>query len=455
MRIADNTALIRACTASNEVLPVFIFDPRQIKDHPYRSESGLLFMLESLRDLQMQFKEQGGRLVLLWAEPDLEVLLQNLIVEQKIEAIFINADYTPFAKRRDESLEKVCEKSQIKFHKFDDALLNSPKSIKKGDGSPYVVYSAYYKAASKTAPVPVPVYKKFSNWYQAKVRYEIDFEDSRLKFDFQFSNRISGGRANALKILKGIDSFKEYAQTRDFPALNSTSRLSAHHKFGTVSVREVYHLVAKRFGSDHTFIRELYWRDFFTQIGFNFPHVYQGAFHKNYDRVEWESNPAALEAWQSGLTGFPIVDAGMRELNQTGFMHNRVRMIVASFLTKDLHISWREGERYFARKLVDYDPAVNNGNWQWAASTGCDAQPYFRIFNPWLQQKKFDSECKYIKIWIPELRNISCSAIHDPESMPSRCKDGYPKPIVEHDLERDRALDYYSVVKDPTKTKQS
>ena len=222
---------------------------------------------------------------------------------------------------------------------------------------------------------------------------------------------------------------KNYEQERDFPAIKGTSGLSAHHKFGTLSVREVFQRVKENLGLSHSLIRELFWRDFFTHIGFYFPRVFSGCFYQEYDAIQWENNQKKFKAWCQAETGFPLVDAGMRELLSTGFMHNRVRMVVASFLTKDLHIDWRWGEKYFAQHLVDYDPAVNNGNWQWAASTGCDAQPYFRIFNPWRQQERFDSDCKYIKKWLPELKNIPAKKIHRrTEVSESLC--GYPAPIV-------------------------
>jgi len=223
-----------------------------------------------------------------------------------------------------------------------------------------------------------------------------------------------------------------YAATKDIPAL-STSNLSAHLKFGTLSIRETYHAIKKILGPTHLLLRQLYWRDFFTHVAYYSPFVFGHAFHEKYDQLIWEHDDKKFQRWCTGTTGFPIVDAGMRQLTTTGFMHNRVRMIAASFLTKDLHIDWRWGEKFFAQQLIDYDPAVNNGNWQWCASTGCDAQPYFRIFNPWLQQKKFDTECIYIKRWIPELKKVAPATIHTwyANKLPSN----YPKPMVDHTQE--------------------
>lgn len=231
--------------------------------------------------------------------------------------------------------------------------------------------------------------------------------------------------------------------SRNLPSLSGTTGLSAHHKFGTISIRESYWAVRSALGKSHTLVRELYWRDFFTHIGFHYPHVLSGCFHERYDTLKWENDEVKFKAWCQGRTGFPIVDAGMRELNITGFMHNRMRMITASFLVKDLHIDWRWGEKYFAQRLVDYDPLVNNGNWQWAASTGCDAQPYFRIFNPWLQQAKYDPKCLYIKQWVKELAGCTPKRIHRiQDNIPTE----YVSPIVDHAVASQKAKAMFKAV---------
>ncbi len=254
---------------------------------------------------------------------------------------------------------------------------------------------------------------------------------------------MQGGRRQALAIFDALENLKEYQNRRDYPALASTSLLSAHLKFGTVSIREAFYAVQCALGVDHPLLRQFYWRDFFTHIAYHFPEVFGHAFVRKYDALPWRNDQARFYTWAEGRTGFPIVDAGMRELNQTGYMHNRVRMITASFLVKDLHISWRWGERYFAQHLVDYDPCVNNGNWQWAASTGCDAQPYFRIFNPWLQQQKFDADCEYIYRWIPELRPFPPEVIHRWDKKFAACD--YPKPIVDHRFESEKAKEMFRI----------
>ncbi|MEZ5334801.1 MAG: deoxyribodipyrimidine photo-lyase [Methanolobus sp.] len=237
-----------------------------------------------------------------------------------------------------------------------------------------------------------------------------------------------------------MGDFANYDNERDYPSIKGTTGLSAHNKLGTISIREFYHYVRNELDEGHTLINELHWRDFFTHLAVAYPYVFNHAFKKKFDELSWLNDKELFDAWCNGKTGFPIVDAGMRELNTTGYMHNRVRMIVASFLVKDLHIEWKWGERYFASKLVDYDPCVNNGNWQWAASTGADSQPYFRIFNPWTQQKKFDPDCIYIKEWIPEFADISSKAIHSLEKSQQLPGVEYPQALINHKEEREKTL---------------
>ena len=283
------------------------------------------------------------------------------------------------------------------------------------------------RAASKKA-ISYPIVNNFKNYYTDHIISE--YSPEKLLSTYNENIFFHGGRRNGLTILKNIKEFKEYAQTRDIPAFPTTG-LSAHNKFGTLSIREVYYSIKDVLGASHPLIKQLYWRDFYTQIADHFPHVFGHNFLKKYKKLAWRNNTEHFKRWCTGTTGFPIVDAGMRQLNATGWMHNRARMIVASFLTKDLLIDWRWGEFYFAKQLADYDPAVNNGNWQWAASTGCDAQPYFRIFNPWIQQKNFDPQCTYIKQWVPELFDIPPKVIHTLHKNTVSIKD-YPRPIVDH-----------------------
>ncbi len=433
LRIHDNTALNEALRSSEEVITCFIFNDAQVGAHKHRSVNGLAFMIESLEELAKDIKGEGGSLIFLHGEP-CEVL-ERLIKSLEIDAVFLNKDYTPFSRKRDESIARVCEKHGVPCAAHSDALLLEPAEFGKDDGKPYTVYTPFYKRASKN-PVSKPARLAKGRFASPKLSMKT-VSPREFWPDESAENRVSvGGRSMAVAILEGIPAYKNYEDERNLPAIKGTTLLAPHNKFGTVSIREVYHAIATAFGTGHTLIRELYWRDFFTHIAWHFPHVFGHAFNKIYDQIQWSKEMSHFNAWCEGRTGFPIVDAGMRELVATGFMHNRVRMIVASFLVKDLHISWRWGEAFFARHLTDYDPAVNNGSWQWAASTGCDAQPYFRIFNPWLQQKRFDPECVYIKRWVPELAGLTPKVLHtlneDERARPSV----YPAPIVEHALQK-------------------
>jgi deoxyribodipyrimidine photo-lyase len=296
--------------------------------------------------------------------------------------------------------------------------------------------------------VAKPVNNPYTNYFSGSVSSQQKDLIETMSSGSMRQVHISGGRTEALHILEDLKRFKDYEKQRDIPAERGTTTLSAHHKFGTCSVRESYHAVARQLGKGHTLIRELYWRDFFTHIAYHFPHVFGHAFYEDYEALKWSKDQEMFKRWSEGTTGFPIVDAGMRELNATGFMHNRVRMITASLLVKDLHIDWRWGEQYFAQKLVDYDPCVNNGNWQWVASTGCDHQPYFRVFNPWLQQRRFDGDCRYIKRWVPELRDTDVKDIHDRSSGSREFGEkDYPDPIVEHETESQKAKEMFRAVK--------
>ncbi len=422
LRLEDNTGLLEALRLSAQVIPCFIFDPRQIEPHPYQSQPGLQFMLQSIQDLQQQLQSAGDKLALYQALP--EQVVKQLAEQQQIQAVFINRDYTPFSRQRDDELAAACKQLGIALLAFPDSLLNESEQAVKMDKTPYKVFTAFYNNA-KQFPVALPETLVRHNFLAAAAEFSLDQLDVSVT-----EPAIKGGRNQALAILDQLGDCADYQNTRDFPALDATSKLSAHVKFGTCSVREVYYAITEQLGSEHPLIRQLYWRDFFTHIAYHFPQVFGRAFLEKFADLHWDNNPDYFQAWCAGKTGFPIVDAGMRELNATGYMHNRVRMITASFLVKDLHIDWRWGERYFAQHLIDYDPCVNNGNWQWAASTGCDAQPYFRIFNPWLQQLKFDRDCRYIYRWLPELQDFLPKTIHQWDKQHSACR--YPAPIIDH-----------------------
>lgn len=442
LRLEDNTGLIYALQNSEQVIPAFIFTPEQIDDNPLRNDHCIQFMLESLEDLEGQLAKKGGVLRLFYGTPD--EIVEKCIKNLNIDAVIVNKDYTPYSIRRDKEIENKCRKHRIPFLQFDDALLHDPEQILKNDGKPYTVFSAYFKKAFSAEVLP-PKRNPYSNF----CREPISFAENESIYRSILPKKnthlaMHGGRAEAMKILTHIGSLSAYGTTRNLPALNGTSHLSPYLKFTVCSPREVYYAIKEKLGVHHELIRELFWRDFFTSIAYFFPYVFEGPFKAKYSHIKWSTDKKSFTAWCEGKTGFPIVDAGMREMNQTGYMHNRVRMVVASFLTKDLHIDWRWGEKYFAKTLIDYDPAVNNGNWQWAASTGCDAQPYFRIFNPWTQQKKFDPQCEYIKRWIPELRNLNSEAIQNWEKLKlHHLAPTYPSPIVDHSLQAKGAIQLY------------
>ncbi len=431
LRLEDNTGLIFALESSEVVIPAFIFTPEQIEKNSFRSDHCLKFMIESLKDLENQLKKKGGKLFFFKGTP--EEVVRQCMSKLGIEALIVNRDYTPYSQQRDKKLEKVCKMGSIPFYSFDDALLHPPEETLKKDGKPYSIFTPYFRNASKQKVLP-PAQNRATHYFHGS----IPFAEDKSVFPRQtVENGLVGGRSEALKLLKKLGSLGKCGRL-------GSSHLSPYLKFTVCSPREVYAAICDKLSVHHELIRSLYWRDFFTSIAFFFPHVFKGAFHPKFNKLKWSSNQKAYQRWCEGSTGFPIVDAGMREMNQTGFMHNRVRMIAASFLIKDLHIDWRWGEKYFAQTLIDYDPAVNNGNWQWVASTGSDAQPYFRIFNPWNQQKKFDPECIYIKQWIPELRDLPPKSIHTwyEEKYRAGCKK-YPAPMTHHETAAKEALEAY------------
>lgn len=436
LRLDDNTGLNAALRLSDVVIACFIFDPRQVDAaNSYRSMNAIQFMIESASDLAQTITQNDGQLYLFYGHP--AEIIETLIAKEQIDAIFVNRDYTPFSIARDNEIAAIAQRSAVAFNQSDDLLLTKPEDIQTKTKTFYQIFSAFYKNAS-LIPVAVPVRQEEGVYYTNHISNAQPLEKLYAQILPQKNDALMmhGGATAGNKMLADIIKLADYATTRDIPAI-TTSLLSAYLKFGCISIRAAHHTICKTLGYSHPLLRQLYWRDFFTHIAFHVPHIFGHAFNKKYDALTWKDDPTRFTAWCTGMTGFPIVDAGMRQLNTTGFMHNRVRMIVASFLVKDLHIDWRAGERYFAQQLVDYDPAVNNGNWQWCASTGCDSQPYFRIFNPWLQQKKFDPDCVYIKQWVPELKNFAVQSIHNWYKNSTTELSTYPRPIVDHATQAD------------------
>lgn len=444
LRITDNTALLEASKDCEKVYTIFVFTPEQVTDkNRFKSDISVAFMIGALGELAKEIRKKGGQLVTLFGEND--KVVSKCIDEWGIDAVYWNRDYTPYAKKRDASLEKTCLKKGTTIHIYDDYYLHAPNSILTGSGSAYLKYTPYMnKAMSKGFPVPSSRRVQFLSRSSKKIApYEMNLKNAMDQF--VDTNQVlveTFKREKALEILRKSAQFKNYDSTRN-DLEKPTTRLSAPIKFGVVSIREV----AKAFKGNRGLLRQLVWRDFYAQILNAAPEVLGSALKPQYDNIKWEGSHAHFVKWCKGETGFPIVDAAMREMNETGYMHNRGRLIVASFLIKTLLVDWQKGEKYFATRLVDYDPSSNNGNWQWVASTGADSQPYFRIFNPWSQSKEHDPEATYIKHWVPELAEVPAKCIHTWNECAAEFKGiDYPKPIVDYKEQREKALKMYKAV---------
>lgn len=442
LRLKDHAGLAKAAEGGSVVCPVFIFDPRQLEEHPYFSSRGLLFLIESLEDLDRALQKKGLALQVFMGRP--EEVLRDLHRKDPFDGVYCARDVTPFARQRSAELQNVCEGLDIHFETVDHLFLNGIEEVRKDDGLPYTVFTPYFRKASSKGWRGLPKAlsrRSLENLDISGVSSFLPKEEWLKLKPTDLGSEMKGGTKEAERLLGDLPSASEYTTQRDLPACpQSTSRLSAHLKFGTISALRVRELL-NALDPEHPLIRQLYWRDFLSQVAAHFPEVFEENFQKKTRSIVWPSPKPLFEAWCRGQTGFPLVDAAMRQLIQTGEMHNRCRMVVASFLVKDCHVDWRWGERFFAKHLIDYDPALNNGNWQWAASTGCDAQPYFRIFNPWLQQKKFDPEAEYIKTWVPELESFDAKAIHRHAQTPLLF---YPVPIVDHSEAARRAKSFFA-----------
>jgi len=431
LRLEDNLGLIQSLINSDTVIPCFIYDVSLI-ENPNIENFRWDFLNQCLVDLDDQLKSKKSTLQIFTGSP--EKIIEEIIIHHQIDSVFCNIDFSEYSQNRDKKISQICNKYGIKFSGYLDFLLHNPNEIKTNEGKPYLIYSHFIKKAMQY-PVRKILKNEYNNYYKKSISSE------KIKESAKSDGAILGGRSEGLKILKNLIDFQGYLGDRDFPS-RSTTKISPHSKFGTISIRETYHSIQNELGNHHALINQIYWREFFHYILFHYPKSRNMSFKEKFRKISWSKNIGKFNSWKKGQTGFPIVDAGMRELNSTGFMHNRLRMVTASFLTKDLHIDWKMGERYFSKKLVDYDPAVNIGNWQWAASIGCDAVPYFRIFNPWRQQEKFDQQCIYIKKWIPELCDLSPYQIHNLwKTRPPELK--YPLPMVDHHIESVKAKEIF------------
>lgn len=433
LRLEDNAGLYRALTSGLPVLPVFIFDKNILEKLEEKKDARVEFIHQEVSRLSSELGRQGSAILVKYGRP-IEVW-KELIEEYEVVNVFTNHDYESYAIERDKRVAGLLSKNGIGFKTFKDHVIFEKLEVTKNDGLPYTVFTPYSRKWKEKLDSKIvknhdgpnvsyylkayPTEKHFYNFYQTEQPEitsltEMGFEPAGVEFP---SKEVTHGLV------------RNYGETRNFPAKDGTSRLGVHFRFGTISIREK---ARKALNISAVYLNELIWRDFYAQILANFPHVENGPFRKKYEAIEWRNDEEEFAAWCEGRTGYPIVDAGMRELNSTGYMHNRVRMIVASFLTKHLLINWQWGEAYFAKKLLDFDLASNSGGWQWAAGCGTDAAPYFRVFNPTSQMEKFDKEKKYIKKWVPEYGT-----------------ENYPEPIVDHKMARERCLRVYKEALQP------
>ena len=414
LRLHDNHGLHAALTSGSPVLPIFIFDTNILDDLKDKRDRRVAFIHHALTELNAGLQEYGASLKVVIGDP-LEVW-PSLLKEFPVSRVYYNGDYEPYARERDGKVREMLKEKNIDFISHKDHVLFEKSEVVKNDDSPYTVFTPYsrkWKERFKAEGVPsYPSQEHLDKFVQQKFEMptleDIGFED----IDESFPEK---------KV--ATELVANYDKTRNFPAINGTSKLGVHFRFGTISSRQA---ISRAKTLNETFLNELIWREFYQMILWHFPYVVGKPFRSKYDGIPWRNNESDFQKWCEGKTGYPLVDAGMRELNTTGYMHNRVRMVVASFLTKHLLIDWRWGEAYFAEKLLDFELASNNGGWQWAAGCGTDAAPYFRVFNPSEQLKKFDKELKYVREWVPEFGS-----------------EDYPEPIVEHKFARQRALDTY------------
>ncbi|MBC7614724.1 MAG: deoxyribodipyrimidine photo-lyase [Pedobacter sp.] len=421
LRLEDNAALYHALKSNYPVLVVFIFDENILQKLANRADARVTFIHQQLTKIHAALQKNGSSLLIKYGKP--EEIWPAILKDYEVKAVYANRDYEPYARKRDDGLAEFLISEGINFHTFKDQVIFEKDEVIKADGKPYTVFTPYYRLWLKTLTdfhvQSYPTEKYFNNLLQLEplpfpTLKDIGFVQAQQKFPAtNFELRL-----------------KNYDQQRDYPAVDATTRLGLHLRFGTVSIRRVVK-EAQRQGADK-WLSELVWREFYMMILWHFPHSAQQAFKPVYDNIIWRNNEQEFKAWCEGKTGYPIVDAGMRQLNETGFMHNRVRMVVASFLCKHLLIDWRWGEAYFAEKLLDYDLSSNVGGWQWACGSGNDAAPYFRVFNPALQLKKFDPKMEYVYKWAPEYK------------LPT-----LPMPIVDHTFARDRVLKVYKKALQP------
>ena len=444
-RIKDNTGLIELSKLVNKLYVCFIFTPEQVTEkNKYRSMNSIQFMIESLEDLEADIQKNGGKLMIFYGETN--SIVKSIIKNMEIDIVAFNKDYTPYALKRDNDIIELCKAEKKQCNTYSDYYLYEPGTVKTDTSNvAYKKYTPFYRAVLDKN-VDMPNNKKISNFSKPRDLLENTTLSDMYK-KYAADNQeilVRGGRKNGIeKLSKAVNNQLEYDEKRDF-FKEKTTHLSAYIKFGCVSIREVYHSFKNKFGVEHGLIREIIWREFFAHVLYAYPEVVGQSYQPKYRNLKWENKKEYFNKWKKGETGVPLVDACMREMNSTGYMHNRGRMTVASFLIKSLLIDWRWGEKYFATQLTDYDLASNNGNWQGISGTGVDMKPYFRDMNPWLQSKKFDNDTSYIKKWVPELQSVKPSDIHEWHTTYKKYTDvKYPPPIVDYFKRKDKMISMY------------
>ena len=444
LRLSDNNGLNYAMNNYENIIPLFIFTPEQVSDkNKFKSNNAIQFMIESLKELNNECKNYNSKLYIFKGEN--ETVLKKLFKKVKINNVIFNMDYTPYAVKRDKEISNLCEKNGINCVMKEDYLLKPVGTMLKSDGYPYTVYTPFKNNGFKEK-IDKPSKDRVKNLVKTSKLKSEDY----IKYELNDNILVNGGRKNGLSQLSKIKNQTKYNTNRNTLSIE-TSLLSAYIKFGCISIREVYWKIVDKLGKSNTLLAQLFWREFYYYIAYYFPQVLKGKnYNEKYDDIEWTKNKKNFEKWCNGETGYPVVDAGMRELNETGYMHNRARLITSNFLNRMLGMDWRLGEKYFATMLTDYDPSVNNGNWQWIASTGVDPKPYFqRLFNPIIQSEKFDKNGEYIKKWIPELNDVPAKDLHNWESKFKNYdvkKLGYFEPIVEYKKAREESVKMYRKV---------
>lgn len=455
LRLDDNRGLMRVLRECTEVMPVFIMNEQQLlgSRNRYKSDSAVEFMSQSLGSLDKELREHSSRLrsyMVRKGNTELK-LLEGLIKKMEISVVGWNRDYTPYARKRDANIVKLCGRLGVEAIEEEDYLLHPVGSILTGTGGVYMKFTPYYREARKRKEPeePMMLTRQLAGGLMGG-RRRLPVRETGLSVlsgYYEVNPELStvGGRERGKRILSNIKRYEDYNRMRD-EASYETTRLSGYIKFGCVSIREVYHAFKLKLPRGTDLLKQLYWREFYYNLVWGYPALLAGrSLKEGYDGIEWENNRLWYERWCEGRTGYPLVDAGMRELNATGYMHNRLRLVTSNFLIKLLLVDWRWGERYFATRLLDYDPSVNNGNWQWSSGSGADSQPYFRVFNPWMQSRRHDSEAEYIKRWIPELSGVPAVDIHrwDSRGVEYGGSVDYPMPMVEYGERRRVFLERY------------